>query len=90
MLTQGFVPTALTDLLSTVTNQKEKASCINTIISTAQSIFHDEIWNYRCELFNEWECTKGITSQLKKDSSSGFTCNSTSSTNASRASTVYR
>src|SRR5256886_5563217 len=46
MLTKGFVPTSLTDLLSTVTNQKEKANCINTIISTAQLIFHDEIWNY--------------------------------------------
>src|SRR5215207_5349783 len=70
MLTKGFVPTALTDLLSTVVNQKEKTACINTIISTVQSIFHDEIWNYRCGLFNEWERTKGITSQLKQDSSS--------------------
>ena len=90
MLTKGFVPTALTDLLSTVTNQKEKTFCINTIISTAQSIFHDEIWHYRCELFNEWERTKGITSQLKKDSSSGFARNSGSTTNASRASTINR
>ena len=90
MLTKGFVPTALTDLLSTVANQKEKSTYINSIISTAQLIFHDEIWNYRCELFNEWERSKGITPQLKKDSSSGFIRNSVSTTNASRASTVNR
>src|SRR5436190_2652780 len=90
MLTKGFVPTSLTDLLSTVTNQKEKATCINTIISTTQLIFHDEIWNYHCELFNEWERNKGITPQLKKASSSGFTRNSASNINASRASTANR
>src|SRR4051794_35442987 len=68
LLIKGFIPSALTNLLSTVANKKEVAS-INNIISTAQLTFHDDIWNYRCKHFNKWERTQGITSIIKKGTS---------------------
>src|SRR2546430_2704745 len=38
-LVRGFIPSALTDLLSTVANKKEVADINNSIFSTAQAIF---------------------------------------------------
>src|SRR5436305_9068422 len=45
-LVRGFIPSALTDLLSTVATKKEVAVTTNSIFSTAQAIFPDDVWNY--------------------------------------------
>jgi peptidoglycan hydrolase-like amidase len=71
-LVRGFIPSTLTDLLSTVVNKKEVATINNTIFSTAQAIFRDEIWDFRCNEFVTWEQTKNISNSSKKLSSSGY------------------
>src|SRR5437762_13174309 len=42
---RGFIPSALTDLLSTVANKKDVAVINNSIFSTAQTIFRDDVWD---------------------------------------------
>src|SRR4051812_23232253 len=62
-LIQGIVPSSLLVLLMTVTSRKEATSLINDIRHTAQSLFKEEIWDYRCSHLAEWESSKGITSE---------------------------
>ena len=71
-LVRGFIPSSLTDLLSTIVNKKEVAIINNSLLSTAQAIFHDDIWDLRCNEFVTWEQTKNISNSSKKLSSSGF------------------
>jgi len=71
-LVKGFVPTALTTALTTAVAKQEATSIINNVLGVAQSLFRDEIWSYRCDLFNEWETRTGITADKKKSSSAGF------------------
>src|SRR5437763_102686 len=52
LLIKGFIPTALTVAITSVVNKKEASSIINSVIGIVQTLFKDEIWSYRCELFN--------------------------------------
>src|SRR5205823_3316817 len=69
---QGFIPTALTAAITTVVNKKEVFSIINSVIGIAQTLFRGEIWSYRCDLFSELETNQGITSAIKRTSSTGI------------------
>jgi len=72
LIIKGFIPTAFTTAISTVVNKKETSAIIDSVISVAQTVFREEIWSYRCDLFTEWEASKGITTAIKKSSSAGF------------------
>ena len=92
-LVRGFIPTALTDLLSTVANKKEAAIINNSIFSTAQAIFWDDIWNYRYDEFIIWEQQMNISNAMKKSTSSGYNrnaCNCVNLLTCSRASSLNR
>ncbi|HVI21240.1 MAG TPA: hypothetical protein VM660_04230 [Bacillus sp. (in: firmicutes)] len=65
-LIQGIVPSSLLALLMMVTSRKEATSLINDVEHTAQSLFKEEIWDYRCSHLAEWELSKGITSEQKR------------------------
>jgi len=71
LLIKGFIPTALTAAITTVVTKKEAEIIINNVTGVAQTLFKDEVWSYRCQIFNEWEIRKGITDNMKKSSSSG-------------------
>ena len=61
----GIIPSSLMALLMSVTSRKEATDITNNIGHIAQSLFKDRIWNYRCNIFTEWEQTKGITTDMK-------------------------
>jgi hypothetical protein len=89
-LIRGLVPSALTNLLLTVTSKSNVAAIINNICGTAQSIFRDDVWNYRCEEFNEWEKRHNIDGRLKKSSSAGYKRDPATNSIPSRSSTSDR
>jgi hypothetical protein len=72
-LIQGIIPSSLLALFMTVTSRNEAMDITNNIGHIAQSLFRDEIWDYRCEKFTEWEISKGISHEQKHASSSGYT-----------------
>jgi hypothetical protein len=72
-LIRGVIPSSLLALLMTVLSRKDATDITNNIGHIAQSLFRDEIWNYRCEKLAEWETSKGISQEDKRASSAGFT-----------------
>jgi len=88
-LVRGFIPSALTDLLSTVANKKDVAVINNSIFSTAQTIFRDDVWDYRCSEFITWEQQKNISNSMKKSTSSGYDRNVRNRVNLSARSRTF-
>src|SRR3954452_1515328 len=71
-LIQGIIPSSLFVILLTVLSRKDATDITNNIGHIAQSLFRDEIWDYRCDQLAEWELSKGITHENKRASSAGF------------------
>ena len=67
-LIRGFVPTALTLELSRHLTKPEVLEAIGSIISTAQSMFFEQAWKFRCREFITFEKSEGIDQTSKKSS----------------------
>ncbi len=81
-LVRGFIPSSLFNAIHSIVDKKVTSTIINHQIAAAQSLFKRTVWATRCELFQEWEAGRNITSSQKHASSSGYSRNS--STHASR------
>ena len=65
-ITRGVVHKDLTKLILTITgNKKTTDKCIQTIMSKLRK-FLLQIWTERCEMFNDWEKTRGINTKMKR------------------------
>src|SRR3954469_9366036 len=65
-ITIGVVHKNLTKLILTITgNKKTTDKYIQTIMSKLRK-FLLQIWTERCEMFNDWEKTRGINTKMKR------------------------
>src|SRR3990170_454224 len=85
-LVRGFIHSTLFDTIHTIVDKKVTSTIINHQIAAAQSLFKRTVWATRCELFQDWESGRNITSSQKHASSSGYSRNS--STQTSRSTTA--
>ena len=65
MLIKGLIPKDLTDELTRYLSKKDTTDAINVLVSKAIDIFHDDVWQYRCQLFAEYEASLGINQSSK-------------------------
>ena len=77
---KGFVPTSLTNTLSQIFLKKDVSRIVCAVFSAAKELFHKHVWLFRCEEFDVFELSEGITQQLKH---SPYKSSSTSPTSSS-------
>ena len=73
MLIKGLIPTALTDELNRYLFKKDITEAINVLVSKAIDIFHEDVWQHRCQLFAEKESSLGIDQSAKTSRSTPST-----------------
>src|SRR6185369_12652636 len=67
-LIRGFVPTALIVELSCHLNKSDSLDAIGSIITTAQDMFFEQAWKFRCKEFATFELSEGIDQKMKRSS----------------------